>query len=446
MKAKVSKLTLARAYLGAKRRMRRGCPPGWRERQVRALLRRVLPLSAHYRRKFEGLNPDGWREFPTIDKAEMMANFDSLNIVGIRLGDALEVAHRAEQSRDFSAQLGEVTVGLSSGTSGNAGVFLAGPRERARWAGNILAKVLPHSLLRPERIALFLRANSRLYESTRSRSIRFEFFDLLDPIEAHVERWERFKPGVVVAPPSMWRLLAARRDAGQLRHDPGKIVSAAESLDPLDATRVERAFGRRLHEIYQCTEGFLAATCRHGTLHVNEDAVVIQKDYIDQASGRFVPIITDFCRTSQPIIRYRLDDILIERRRAPCPCGSSWMAIDRIEGRCDDLCFVPGRGSDRREIPVFPDFLRRAIVAAEPRITDYEVRQVNCSLFRVSFETEPGSDRGGIEKAIVQALNARFRSLGGAATTFEFVPIPARKALQKRRRVTRSCPLPEHLS
>jgi hypothetical protein len=136
MKAKVSKLVLVRAYLGAKRRMRR----------------RGLPLSVHYRRKFEGLNPDGWREFLTIDKAEMLANFDSLNTVGIRLGDALKVAHRGEQSRDFSAQLGDVTVGLSSGTSGNAGVFLADPRERARWAGNVLAKVLPHSLLRLERI------------------------------------------------------------------------------------------------------------------------------------------------------------------------------------------------------------------------------------------------------------------------------------------------------
>jgi hypothetical protein len=36
----------------------------------------------------------------------------------------------------------------------------------------------------------------------------------------------------------------------------------------------------------------------------------IEKDWIDEKSGRFSPIITDFNRKTQPIIRYKLDDIL----------------------------------------------------------------------------------------------------------------------------------------
>lgn len=441
----VSKRVVLQAYLAARRRMRYGCTEHWRERRVIALLKKVLPLSEHYREKYEGLKVKDWREFPMIDKAEMMANFDSLNTVGVRLEEALTIARAAEQSRDFSSQLGDISVGLSSGTSGNAGVFLANPKERAVWAGNILAKVLPQSLLHSERIALFLRANNRLYESTNSKRVSFEFFDLLEPIEAHVERWETFKPGVVVAPPSMWLLLAGQREAGLLRHVPAKIISAAESLDRLDAARVESAFGRRLHEIYQCTEGFLATTCSHGTLHVNEDVVFIQKDYIDQSSGRFAPVITDFCRTSQPIIRYRLDDILVERRGEPCPCGSSWMAIEQIEGRCDDLCFIPDRDPTRPEIPVFPDFLRRAIIGADAAISDYRIRQVEALKFEVSFDVESASKRSQIEKSIVDGVNARLHTLGGRDAAFEFVPIPSRDALQKRRRVLRDCPLPEGL-
>ena len=64
----------------------------------------------------------------------------------------------------------------------------------------------------------------------------------------------------------------------------------------------------------------------------------IEKEYIDPATRRFVPVITDFSRTSQPIIRYRLNDILTEAA-APCACGSLFTAIERIEGRCDDTLY-----------------------------------------------------------------------------------------------------------
>ena len=44
----------------------------------------------------------------------------------------------------------------------------------------------------------------------------------------------------------------------------------------------------------------------------------------------FYPIITDFKRTSQPIYRYRLNDILVEEK-SPCPCGSVFTRIAKIE-------------------------------------------------------------------------------------------------------------------
>ena len=46
---------------------------------------------------------------------------------------------------------------------------------------------------------------------------------------------------------------------------------------------------------------------------------MLKKEYLDD--NRFYPIITDFKRTSQPIYRYRLNDILVEEK-SPCPCGS----------------------------------------------------------------------------------------------------------------------------
>lgn len=94
-----------------------------------------------------------------------------------------------------------------------------------------------------------------------------------------------------------------------------KIISVAEVLEDIDREFISTIFQQTVHQIYQCTEGFLATTCKHGTLHINEDLVHIEKEYLDQERGIFVPIITDFMRKTQPIIRYRLNDILIEKKQ-----------------------------------------------------------------------------------------------------------------------------------
>ena len=56
------------------------------------------------------------------------------------------------------------------------------------------------------------------------------------------------------------------------------MTSVAEVLDPLDRLLVEQAFGARVEQIYQSTEGFLAATCAHGSLHIQEDIMAIQEE------------------------------------------------------------------------------------------------------------------------------------------------------------------------
>ena len=65
-----------------------------------------------------------------------------------------------------------------------------------------------------------------------------------------------------------------------------------------------------------------------GTLHLNEDIVYIEREYLDDR--RFVPVVTDLERKAQPIIRYRLNDILVEERNPAAAAA------------------LPGSGEDRR--------------------------------------------------------------------------------------------------
>ena len=133
--------------------------------------------------------------------------------------------------------------------------------------------------------------------------------------------------------------------------------------------------------MYQCTEGCLATTCEYGTIHLNEDAVFIEKEYIDDK--RFIPIITDFLRKSQPIIRYRLNDILIEKKEK-CKCGSCFTALEKIEGREDDLFIF--KNKEGEIVKVFPDFIRRCILFADD-IEEYRITQLEDGNIKI-FVTE----------------------------------------------------------
>jgi putative adenylate-forming enzyme len=165
--------------------------------------------------------------------------------------------------------------------------------------------------------------------------------------------------------------LANAIEANKLVIKPTKIISVAEVLTPEDKVYLTNVFKQTIHQVYQCTEGFLASTCKYGTLHFNEDFLIIEKKYIDKEQSRFHPIITDLRRRSQPIIRYELNDIIQEK--VSCSCGSKLMAIEAIEGRSDDILIF--RNIENQEVKIFPDFFRRAIILADNTINDYALIQ-----------------------------------------------------------------------
>ena len=419
----------------------------WQERQVRRHLAWVAARSPFHRERFAGALAGGdWRTVPTVGKAETMAHFDRANTAGVRLEDALAVALRAERDRDFAPLLpGGIAVGLSSGTSGGRGVFLASPVERDRWAGAILARVLPRGgLARRHRVAFFLRASSALYARVASRRVAFDYHDLLDPFDGHVARLAARPPTILVAPPSVLRLLAAEVEAGRLRIAPERVVSVAEVLDDVDRVAIERAFGQRLHEVYQATEGFLGATCARGTLHLNESHLVVQKAWIDRAARRFLPVVTDFSRRTQPVLRHLLDDVLVERAE-PCPCGSAFTAIERVDGRRDDAFVLPQQGGGEAGDPapavtVFADFIRRAVLLGAARADAYTAHQRADGSVAVSVSV-PAGERAASEAGVRAELDRLWATVGAEPPRVSFVaPPPAALSAVKLRRVTRERP------
>lgn len=308
--------------------------------------------------------------FPNMNKKIMMENFNELNTVHVDREEAMAFAIDSEKSRSFSETLNHITVGLSSGTSDTRGIFLVADKEKNQWAGYILSKVLYGSIRQKYKVAFFMRANSNLYEAVKSKNIQFVFFDIYKPIAGTISSLQEFDPDILVGQPSVLLEICDYIEQKGLKLQPKKLVSIAEVLEEADSRRISAVFRTdTVHQVYQCTEGCLATTCEYGTIHLNEDIVYIEKEYIDDR--RFIPVITDFTRRSQPIIRYRLNDILVEREQ-PCPCGSCYTALERIEGREDDVFLFDTE--DGQVVKVFPDFIRRVVMFAG-NVENYRVLQ-----------------------------------------------------------------------
>ena len=470
----VNALVFARAFARARwlaRRFRsRDDLRRWQNRRAAAHLARVASHAPFLAERLRGvrLADGGWRDVPPVAKADVLARFADANTAGVRLDDALAVAERAEATRDFAPELptprGPLTVGLSTGTSGRRGVFLASPAERAAWAGTVLARALHVSPLRRGglRVALVLRAGGPLYESVGRGPLAFRFFDLLAPVADLVAAVGAYRPDVLVAPPAALRILAEAQRAGRLRLTPRQVTSCADVLGPDDAAAVTDAWGVPPGEIYQATEGFLGATCAHGTLHLNEDAVVVQPGWLDddghtrrpspptvpplpegegfalsgsRAEGtvgrRFVPVLTDLRRTTQPALRLRLDDVLVAG--PPCPCGSILRPLARVEGRTDDVLRWPTAGGTRL---VFPDFVRRAVAGAHPAVRDFRVTQTGAQTLDVALDLDGGDEAP--RRAVAEALGALARRLGARPMTVRFVAFQALPPGAKQRRVRRA--------
>lgn len=285
-------------------------------------------------------------DFPILSPGTLRKRFDAWNTLGLARTETEVAALAAETGGSGEVRPG-IVAGYSTGSSGPCGLFVTSAAERGSWIGHILARLLPaDALLRPTRIALCLRADNRLYGDVgEAGPFRFLFVGLDVPAPERFTRLRAFAPDVLIAPPQVLADLARRTDQPwPLR----RLFYGAEPMGEAERGWIGATLGVRPDPIYQATEGFLGAACRLGTLHLNEDILIIEREPVPGTS-RFLPVVTDLRRSTQPMIRVRLPDLL-EPLAAPCPCGSPLTAVHPVEGRLEDLWRWPGTVICPREI------------------------------------------------------------------------------------------------
>jgi putative adenylate-forming enzyme len=214
----------------------------------------------------------------------------------------------------------------------------------------------------------------------------------MTPVHEIISRINHDCINILMAPPSLVRQLLPW--ASTIRRPLQMIVSYAEVLEKEEKERFQTGFGTQVIEIYQASEGQIGSPCRCGNLHINEDLVFIELyDKNGQPVDRPGPVgtkmlLTNLINTSQPLIRYEMDDLI--QLGESCPCGSSFRVIEKVLGRNDDVLYL----YDKNHIlqPIYPDLMSRWIITTSDSIREFRVSQISHSKLEITIDLLDSTD------------------------------------------------------
>ena len=125
-------------------------------------------------------------------------------------------------------------------------------------------------------------------------------------------------------------------------------------------------------------------------LHVFEDHFIVE--VIDPQTGAVQPpgtkgelVFTSITKEAFPVIRYRTRDIS-SLNTDPCPCGRTFVRMERVTGRSDDMIIVRG-------VNVFPSQIESVLIGIEGIEPHYQLvvdREGNLDTLDVQVEVNEG--------------------------------------------------------
>ena len=162
-----------------------------------------------------------------------------------------------------------------------------------------------------------------------------------------------FKSTVLCCTPSYALTIAERAEEMNvnIRDLPLKIgVFGAEPWTEEMRRAIEERMGIKALDIFGLTElcgpGVAYECLEQSGAHINEDHFIAE--VVDPATLEPLPlgekgelVFTSIQRRAMPLIRYRTKDIT-RLIREECPCGRTFVKMDRISGRTDDMLIISG--------------------------------------------------------------------------------------------------------
>ena len=349
-------------------------------------------------------------QLPVLDKKTIMDNFD--NIVTVNDITLDKVDDFLNSEKDISRKLdNKYNLIHSSGTTGRRWISIFDDTcFDYEIASTIFRKMRKFSIKHP-RIAIVATENPHVgstifYKSMPHFIANVKHFSVKEPISILVEKLNDFNPNLLGGYPGILKALCDEKMKGSLKISPKRIYSGAYLLTEDIKSSIITAFNLVPFIFYAATEatGPIAVECDHHSLHVFIDSIVFEvlddydKPMVEGKPGKVV--MTNLMNLIQPIIRYRLCDI-VQMSNQKCPCGSSFPVIKKIWGREGDIIWVEKDNKDYEIIdPILfnlkisgleklqviqekNDFLRINIIVGEKANKDEVIREVEKAVINI---------------------------------------------------------------
>jgi phenylacetate-CoA ligase len=411
-------------------------------RRLTEMVRHATTASSFYRERYAGLDPGDPVELdrlPVVDKATVMERFDDL-VTDPRLTLAAVEAHLDGLDRD-ELLLGRYRAMATGGSTGRKGVFVA---DRAEWRQYLAGFLrwnhyigLRPRLPRRQRIASIAAARPLHMSYRMAASIDVGMYKVLRleaaaAPAAMVEALNRHQPEFLYAYGSVLELLAAEQLDGRLRISPAIIASSGETHTDELRDAIRAAWATSSFELYGMTEaGIIGSHCeRHTGIHLFEDQAIFE--VVDER-GDPVPagqvghklLVTNLVTRTQPLIRYEISDMVAVAGER-CPCGRPFRLLAGIEGRNDDILYLPATAGGTAA--VHPLALRTAL-AGIPGLAQYKVVHDTDGL-HVRAALRPGAVPDRTIHLVTTRLAERLAAQGVASPP---VQVELRDSLQDER-------------
>jgi phenylacetate-coenzyme A ligase PaaK-like adenylate-forming protein len=380
-------------------------------RRLALMLTWARAHSSLYQGLYRNLPPvlRGLNRVPPVTKTMLMARFDEW-VTDPQVTWAGLAAFVAARERIGQPYRGRFAVWTTSGTTGTPGLFVHdGPALQVylallgvrAWLPGLTAPRLWQTL-RARGGAAMITATAGHFagagmwtllhqlDSPRRRA-QHRLLSVLLPLPEMVQALNACRPALLIAYPTALALLAQEQEAGRLAIQPTVLFSGGEWLSPTQRAAISSAFACPLRDVYAASEFFgIASTCAHGTLHVNDDWVILEpvdRQYRPVPPGQpsATVLLTNLANRVQPLLRYDLGDS-VTVLDTPCPCGSPLTAV-RVEGRHNDVLYLPAAGGAM--VALLPEALV-TLLEETPGVLRFQLIQTGATRVSVRLEVAPG--------------------------------------------------------
>ena len=227
--------------------------------------------------------------------------------------------------------------------------------------------------------------------------------DILD----HVQFISRWKPQILVAPASYYRIMLRIAEDKGCKLTVRAAIANAETLD--GATRKlirDQLQTENVFEVYGAAEvGSIGWECpSHTGIHVNAESLVTEVLRDGEAVSDGEPgelCVTNLYRKATPMIRYLLGDV-VKFLDSDCPCGRELPLIKEIQGRVVDFIMT------RDGAYVSPSRIM-SVLEVVPGVAQYKVVQESDGSIELRVKVTDGP-----QEEIADALESRCSLLFGS--------------------------------